>query len=230
MTLRQAQGHAEVIECMKKTLIVANWKSNMTEFEANEWFQKMSNIPQKEVIICPPFTLLRTTALAIKNRNLEFKIGAQDISYFDEGAYTGEINGKQIKEFADYVIVGHSERRQNFSENDEMLFKKVELAKKYNLIPIFCTQGKETKIPSGIDIVAYEPIDAIGTGHPETPENAEEVSYFFKNKYSIQNILYGGSVSVSNVGSFTQLSNIDGVLVGKESLDPMKFLEIIKNA
>lgn len=229
---------------MKKTFIIANWKSNLTSSKANEWLVKIANSKSpasprgeqivnsdnKEVIVCPPFTLLKDIELGIKSHELGFKVGSQDISPFDEGAYTGEVNGKQIKEFADYVIIGHSERRQNFSETDEILFKKVELAKKYELIPIFCVQGKETKIPTGSNIIAYEPIDAIGTGHPDTPENAQDVASFFKNNHNVQYVLYGGSVTSKNVKEFTKMPDINGVLIGGASLDPLEFLKIVQNA
>ncbi len=219
---------------MKKTFIIANWKSNKTGLEANSWLQAISNfqfpIFNKEIIICPPFTLFSEVGSGIKHYDLGFKLGAQDISQFDGGAYTGEINGKQIKEFAEFVLIGHSERRKNFLESDEMLFKKVELAKQYGLIPIFCVQGKDTKVPKDVKIAAYEPIDAIGTGHPDIPENAEDVASFFKKDYDVTHVLYGGSVTSKNVKEFTQMPNIDGVLIGGASLDAQEFYTIIQNA
>lgn len=219
-----------------KLFIIANWKSNKTTLQAEEWFGIINRLPatfnkeEKEVIICPPFTILSEIESEIKNYGLGFKVGAQDISPFDTGSYTGEVSALLLKEFANYVIIGHSERRKNFLESDEMLFKKVELAKQYGLIPIFCVQGKQTKIPSSIDIIAYEPIDAIGTGHPETAENAQNVASFFKNKHNISHILYGGSVTSENVKSFTKMPNIAGVLVGGASLDAKEFYTIIQNA
>ena len=221
---------------MKKLFIVANWKSNLTSLEAGEWFSQVKSLEfkvqsdGKEIIICPPFTLLSELKSLISQGQLPVKLGAQNISPFHEGAYTGEVNGREIKEFADYVVIGHSERRQNFGENDEMLFRKVALAKDNGLAPIFCVGGKETKVPQGIEIVAYEPIDAIGTGHPDIPENAEDAATFFKDNHKVQFVLYGGSVTGDNVNSFTRMPHIDGVLVGKASLDIGEFLQIIKNA
>ena len=221
---------------MKRKLIVANWKSNKTTLEANSWLQEfpISNfqfqISEKEIIICPPFTLLPILKSLIIENKLPIFLGAQDISPFDEGAYTGAINGRQIKEFADYVLIGHSERRKNFMESDKMLFKKVELAIQHGLTPIFCVQGEKTQIPTKSSIVAYEPIDAIGTGHPDTPENAENVASFFKKDYNVARVLYGGSVTSKNVKEFTKMPNIDGVLVGRASLDAQEFYAIIKNA
>lgn len=220
---------------MKKLFIVANWKSNKTVQQARDWLTEISNlkyeisnIENKEIIICPSFTLLPIVKSSIRDHELPFKVGAQDISSFDEGPSMGEVNGRQIKELADYVIIGHSERR-SLGETDEKFKKKVLMAKKYDLSPIFCVQDETSVIPQGIQIVAYEPISAIGSGNPDTPENSNNISAKIKEK-NILKVLYGGSVTSSNVKSFTQMPNIDGVLVGTASLDPLEFLEIIKNA
>lgn len=222
---------------MKKTFIIANWKSNKTILEATEWFRTINNSPvtfnkeEKEVIVCAPFTLLPKVKKLTVNCSLSIVVGAQDISPFDEGAYTGEVNGEQIKEFADYVIIGHSERRQYFKEDRETLNRKVIMASKYNLLPIFCVQDQNTPIPPNVKIVAYEPVSAIGTGNPDTPENAEQIAILIKaSNREITNVLYGGSVTSENINSFTKMSNIDGVLVGTSSLDPTEFLKIINNA
>lgn len=221
---------------MKKTFIIANWKSNKTILQADRWFRALNNSQltinkeEKEIVICPSFTILPILKSYILNHKFPLKVGAQNISPFDEGAYTGEINGKQIKDFADYVIIGHSERRRSFLESDEMLFKKVELANKYGLTPIFCVQGTTAQIPQNITMIAYEPINAIGTGRPDTPESAQEVASFFKKNYNVQYALYGGSVTSKNVKDFTQMSNIDGALIGGASLDAKEFYAIIQNA
>lgn len=191
---------------------------------------KSQDLSNKEVVVCPSFICLSAMKGIIGEQNLPIKLGAQNISPFAEGAFTGEVNGKQIKELADYVIVGHSERRKNFGETDEVLFEKYRLAKENGLMVIYCVQGKETKVPAGVEIVAYEPVNAIGTGNPDTPENAESVGAYFKGNFKVQTILYGGSATASNVMGFTKMPNLDGVLVGKASLDPLEFLQIIKNA
>lgn len=223
---------------MKKLFIIANWKSNKTIEETEKWLHDFSekirieplNLDNKEIIVCPSFTVLEHASYCAKNLNLPIKFGVQNISPFDKGAYTGEVFGAQIKEFAQYVIIGHSERRQNFSENNEALFKKVLMAKKYNLTPIFCIQNEETPVPEEISIIAYEPPTAIGTGNPDTPENAQRVAKTVSEKTKAQRVLYGGSVTSSNVKTFTDMPNINGLLVGGASLDPLEFLEIIKNA
>ena len=130
------------IECMKKTFIIANWKSNKTGSEVSSWFQRLKikdlRLTNKEIIVCPSFTALPILKSLIINHKSSIKLGAQDISPFDEGAYTGEVNGKQIKELADYVIVGHSERREYFDEDEEVIKKKIELSLKYKIVPILC--------------------------------------------------------------------------------------------
>ncbi len=220
---------------MKKLFLVANWKSNKTNAEAKSWLKEITNyelrITNKEIIICPPFTLLPTMKALIEQKKLAFKLGAQNLSPFDAGAYTGEINAKQIKEFADYVIIGHSERRNNFDETDSILVKKVKKAMEVGLTPIYCIQNETTPVPKGVILVAYEPPTAIGTGNPDTPENAERVAKIVKEKYShIASILYGGSVTQNNIRSFVEMTHISGVLVGGASLDALKFTALIKNA
>ncbi len=223
---------------MKPLLIIANWKSNKTAMEAEEWIrevknykQEVENIENKEVIICPPFTLLPILKTLFLQNNLKFKLGAQDMSPFDKGAYTGEINARQIKEFAEYVIIGHSERRQNFNENDKILGQKVEMAANHNVSTIYCVQNILTSVPKEVKVIAYEPIFAIGSGKPDTPQSAKEVSIAFKEKSSnIEKVIYGGSVTSENVNSFTKEDGIDGVLIGGASLNPQEFIKIIKNA
>jgi triosephosphate isomerase len=222
---------------MNKLLIVANLKSYKTQSEALEWLEKFKIIKQdentlndKEIIICPPFTLFYLFDSFFLDNDIKVQLGAQDVSQFDEGPYTGEINAKQIKEFVNYVLIGHSERRKNFNEEEQILSKKTDLSLQNNLKPIFCVQNKETPIPSGVTILAYEPVFAIGSGNPDTPQNAEEVAKSFWDKNNSMTILYGGSVTSENVKSFTKEQTIGGVLVGGASLEAEEFIKIIKNA
>ncbi len=221
---------------MKKIFIVANWKSNKTQTEAAEWLEKsvkikeiLTSLKHKQIIICPPFTLLPFCKAVIEKDLLPFTLGAQDISPYLEGAYTGEVNGKQIKEFGDFVIIGHSERRVCFSESDELLAQKVVMSQKFNLVPIFCVQDQDTLFPKGSQVIAYEPPSAIGTGNPDNPEKANDIAKVLKEQ-SVPYVLYGGSVTAENVSHFTSLPNIDGVLVGGASLDAQEFFKIIQNA
>jgi len=221
---------------MGKTLIIANLKSYKNESEAKTWldgFRKITelnlDLTQKEIIICPSFTQLFSFSSYFSTNNIQVKLGSQNVSPFDEGAYTGEVNAKQIKDFAEYVLVGHSERRMNFNESEDMLASKVSIALKYELNPIFLVQGQEYLVPQGVQVVAYEPITAIGTGTPDTPENADAMAAMIKSGNNVQ-VLYGGSVTADNVKSFTSKTNIDGVIVGGASLEAEEFIKIIQNA
>lgn len=221
---------------MNKLLIVANLKSYKTQIEAKEWLENFKkirelgqNLGNKEIVVCPSFTLLSIFSSYVFDNSLSVKIGAQNVSAFDEGAYTGEVNAKQIKDFAEYVLIGHSERRNNFNETDDILSKKVELSLGYGLKPIFLVSSNDNLIPQGVEIVAYEPVFAIGSSAPDTPENADKTASLIKEKNNYQ-ILYGGSVTSDNVKSFTEETNLTGVLVGGASLEAEEFIKIIQNA
>jgi triosephosphate isomerase len=221
---------------MNKCLIVANLKSYQNETEAKNWlesFQKIKelnlDLTQKEIVICPAFTELFSFFSFFSSNNITVRLGAQNVSPFDEGPYTGEVNAKQVKDFAEYVLIGHSERRQNFAETDDMLIKKVAMALKYGLNPIFLVQTQGELVPQDVQVVAYEPVAAIGTGTPDTPENADAVAAVIKSKNNVQ-VLYGGSVTAENVKSFTAKANIDGVIIGGASLDAEELIKIIQNA
>lgn len=220
---------------MKPLLLVANFKSYMTKNEAKNWleefvpaYKNLGNI-DKKIILCPAFTLLETFKNFLENANISIELGAQNISRLPEGPYTGEVNGAHIKDFANYVIVGHSERRQ-YGEDESVVEEKARIAKDYSLTSIFCVQGADNKIPEDVSIIAYEPVFAIGSGNPDTPENAEDVAMKMKKLNKDYKVIYGGSVDSANVNSFTKMGGIDGVLVGKASLDVKEFLKLIENA
>ena len=223
---------------MKKLYIIANWKSYKTAQEAKEWLSEAQNMleekplgEEKVLILCAPFTLLPLVSQFKAEKNLPIQIGVQDISPFSMGAYTGEVNAIQAKEFANFALIGHSERRKYFNESDEMLAKKVEQSLSSNITPILCVTEKSTPIPNTVIIAGYEPVAAIGSGQPDTPENANEVALYIKNNNShVQHVLYGGSVVPENVASFTRQENIDGVIIGGASLDPKKLLALAYNA
>lgn len=218
---------------MKKLLIVGNFKSNKTSEEASEWFKKFlqdyREDPQKEIIICPSFTSLSIFSKLIQDSNFDIFLGAQNVSSFKEGPYTGEVNARQIKEFCKYSLVGHSERRQKFFEDKLVIDRKLANLENVGITPILCisdlSQLNEVNLKNCI--IAYEPIHSVGTGEAQNPQTAEEFLEKIR-RVTDRKVLYGGSVDSENVSSYT--SSFDGVLVGAESLDPLRFLEIINNA
>lgn len=216
---------------VKNLWIIANWKSNEIIAEALNWISivgpKIERRDNLKVVVCPTFTAIEEVKKAILVGNFPLMVGAQDLSPFPEGAYTGEEAASILKQFVDLAIIGHSERRQKFGETPEIVGEKVRQALDHQIMPLLCVQGKDTPIPEGVNLIAYEPIFAIGTGDPDTPENADSVASFFKQK-GIGEVLYGGSVTSENVGGFISKPNISGVLVGGASLDPEEFLKIVK--
>jgi len=148
------------------------------------------------------------------------------------GPYTGEVSPKQIKEFAEYVLIGHSERRQNFGETNEAINQKIEKAIFNNLKPIVCVSDTlhVESLTSDKVIISYEPIEAIGTGKPDDPTNSNLMAKKIKDINSVSKVIYGGSVNSDNINKYTSQENLGGVLVGGESLAAISFLNIINNA
>ena len=219
----------------KRLWIVANWKSNKTIKEALEWVSYVGpKIERKEsikIVVCPSFSLLSEVKKAVAVGNFPIIVGVQDLSPFGVGAYTGEESAELIKEVTELAILGHSERRQNFGETDEMVSKKVMQALENQIIPLVCVQGKETPVPEGVKLIAYEPVFAIGTGNPDSPESANEVAGYFKQSFGENlEVLYGGSVTPENVKGFVLKENISGVLAGGASLDRQEFIKIVQAA
>ncbi len=216
--------------------VIANWKSNKTISEALQWIEYVGPKLQKrenlKVVVCPTFVCLEEVKKAVVVGNYPLLVGSQDLSPFGEGSYTGEEAARILQEVVDLAILGHSERRQNFGETDEMVARKVKQALEHQIIPLVCVQGADTPVPAGCQLVAYEPIFAIGTGNPDSPDNASNIAQLLKSKYDPPagglEILYGGSVTSENVKSFILQENISGVLVGKASLDAEEFLRIVK--
>ena len=202
---------------MRRKVIAGNWKMNMLPNEAMHFIETlapMTKNTQNEVILCVPYTDLFYSLLTAQGTNI--KIGAQNMHYEEKGAYTGEISGQMLKCIGvEYVIIGHSERRQYFNETDESVNKKVKAAFQNELKPIICVGETLEQREQGIakevitsqtelalqglsreqvqnTIIAYEPIWAIGTGKTATSEDANEAIISIREK--IANI-YGKDVA-----------------------------------
>ena len=194
---------------MRKKVIAGNWKMNMLPDQTIKFIDELAPLvknTENEVILCVPYTDLFYSLLTAQNTNI--KIGAQNMHWEENGAYTGEISGQMLKAIGvEYVIIGHSERRQYFAETDETVNKKLKSAFKYELKPIVCVgetleereNGKAEEIitsqtEKALDglsnsqventIIAYEPIWAIGTGKTATSEDANNAIKSIRNKIS----------------------------------------------
>ncbi len=243
-------------------LISANWKMNLTPSQTKEYIQRflplVEGIEDREILLCPPFTSLCVASEMLKDKKV--RLGAQNCHFEPKGAFTGEISLDMLKELGvSYVIVGHSERRWIFGESDELINKKLTACLKAGIRPILCVGERieereagltfkviETQIRlalSGIEAytdsidIAYEPVWAIGTGNPATPEDAQLVHAFIKDLLCSINpqhtgktrVLYGGSVNPNNAPDFMKMKDVDGLLVGGASLDPESFAKIVKS-
>jgi triosephosphate isomerase (TIM) len=223
---------------MKDIIIAGNWKSNKSISEAELWMKAFAPLvlTQREklgntkIIICSPFLDLTTLKHYVDELDLPIELGAQDVSPFPEGAYTGEVTAKMLTEVSQWVIVGHSERRKYLHEADEELVNETKRAKEAGLKVIYCVSDDQMLVPAEADVIGYEPTWAIGTGKTDTPENANSVITNIKAKFAITKAVYGGSVTADNVATFMGQPAIDGALIGGASLDPAKFMNLIINA
>jgi triosephosphate isomerase len=244
---------------MRKPFIAANWKMYKTLSETQEFISKfIPEVKEKsdvDIAIAPPFTYLTVAAEKLKNTNV--MLAAQDVFYEEKGAYTGEISPLMLVDIGcQYVIVGHSERRQYFNETDDIVNRKIKAAKKAGLGVVLCIgesldereAGKtfdvlQREIEKGLNgvgldnmVIAYEPIWAIGTGKTATPEQAQETHAYIRDRLNILYgnkaddlcIIYGGSVTPDNIDSLMACKDIDGALVGGASLKVESFIRIVK--
>ncbi len=240
--------------------IVGNWKMNQTLHEISEFFIEMTTM--KMELKCKAWIAPQSLHIPIL-KEIAFttgaiQVGAQNCSHADSGAFTGEVSPLALADIgAEFVIIGHSERRTIFKEDNEILNQKVLAALKHDLKVIYCvgetleeresnTTFKviEEQLSVGLKnlpankahllLIAYEPVWAIGTGKVATAEQAEEVHAFIRGKLT-QNanetvILYGGSVKPDNIDSLLRKENIDGALVGGASLKAKDFKQLCSAA
>ena len=243
--------------------IAGNWKMNKMVEEALDLVKQLktslSGLQGVEVAVAPPFTALYPIHQELKNSFIQ--LAAQNLFWEEKGAFTGEISPLMLKDLGcQYVIIGHSERRQYFGERDETVNRRIKAALNHGLKVIFCIgetlqereEGKtfsvvERQLKGGLKdlgeketehiVIAYEPVWAIGTGKTATPEQAEEVHQFIRQKleklYSKKiseeiRIQYGGSVTPENIKGLMAQENIDGALVGGASLKADSFSKIVR--
>ena len=243
----------------RRRFCVANWKMNFNSSDTKSflenWEKKDLNNKEVKTIFCPSFTELNTTAELLQNSDSE--LGAQNVYYLSNGAYTGEISCRMLKDLGcNWVIIGHSERRTIFGETDEMVCHKLNKLTSENMYPIVCIgetkdereNGKTEEVLSrqllvafenqkgeNIEhtVIAYEPVWAIGTGITATIVMISEAHQCIRNIFNTNgfngneiSILYGGSVTNENAAELSNITDVDGFLVGAASLDVEKFYAI----
>jgi triosephosphate isomerase (TIM) len=243
---------------MRKNYIAGNWKMHKTVDEAVSLAKELSGVlknSSNKFMIAPPFTALKSVCDTVKGTNI--LIGAQNMGPVESGAHTGEVSVIMLKDIGvDTVILGHSERRHVYGEDNEFINKKVKLALSHGLEVILCVgetleerekgitekvvEEQVSKGLSGVNdlsniTVAYEPVWAIGTGKTATPEDADAVHVSIRqvisklyDKSAADNLViqYGGSVKPGNVKDLMAMENIDGALVGGASLTSENFVPI----
>lgn len=249
---------------MRTILIAGNWKMNGSRASIKELLDGLKagigKVTNAKMAVCAPSIYLADVAEQLTGTDIAW--GAQDVSTEASGAFTGEIAASMIKDFnCKYVIVGHSERRTYHGETDEIVAKKFGVVLEAGMIPIFCIgetlEEREKGITEevvarqvqavidmhgadalGKGVIAYEPVWAIGTGKTASPEQAQDVHAFIRQRIASKDaalaekiqILYGGSVKGNNAAELFAMADIDGGLIGGASLQADEFLTICRAA
>lgn len=249
---------------MREKLVAGNWKmhGNLAQNKAllDAVNAGMAGVKGMKAAVCVPYPYLPQAQSLLQGTGISW--GAQNLSQYDKGAFTGEVSASMLKDFGcKYVLVGHSERRAIYGEDDMTVALKFEAAEKAGLTPILCVGETLEERESGVTeevvgrqldavmgrlgvavltraVVAYEPVWAIGTGKTASPEQAQAVHAFIRNKIAghsadVANglvVLYGGSVKGANAAELFTMPDIDGGLIGGASLDAHEFLTICRAA
>lgn len=250
---------------MRTPIVVGNWKMNKTAAEAvelvTELRDRVNGVGDVEIGVCPPFVCLREVSKVLEGTCVG--LGGQNMHWESKGAYTGEISAEMLlTSGCKYVILGHSERRTYFGETNEGVNKKVKAALSAGLTPIVCVgetleqrqagiteQVVDDHVTGGLNglcgdevrglVVAYEPVWAIGTGWTATPEQAQAVHRFIRERLTSLfgaevaeglRIQYGGSVNPDNAGALFRQVDLDGGLIGGASLKADSFAAIVQSA
>jgi triosephosphate isomerase len=242
-------------------VIAGNWKMNTLRSEAVSLArvlrESIDAVAGVEKVVCPPFPYLLDVRGALEGSTIG--VGAQHLYWEEKGAFTGEVSVAQVADCADYVIIGHSERRQFFAETDDTVNRRVKAALAHGLRPIMCVGelldqrqsgatndvlARQTRggldgvdVPAGL-IVAYEPVWAIGTGLAADGATAEEAIALIRATVrdvagrvaETVRILYGGSVTPDNIAEFMAQPDVDGALVGGASLKAESFAAVVASA
>ncbi len=248
---------------MRRKLVAGNWKMHGLRAQNGPLVEAIlaaPSPPNVECVLCPPFVYLADVARQLRDGAV--KLGAQDVCAEAPGAHTGEIAASMLRDVGcDYVIVGHSERRTLYGEDDVLVARKFAAAQARGLVPILCVGEQLAEREAGrtheviarqLDpvlaltgvaslahaVIAYEPVWAIGTGRTASPEQAQDVHHFIRQRLREQDakiaaglqILYGGSVKAGNARELFAQDDVDGGLIGGASLKAEEFLSILTAA
>jgi len=250
----------------RRALVAANWKMHLLQAEAAAWCRtlrdELREVPGgggPRAVVFPSFPLLPGVARELAGSAVE--VGGQDLHPADQGAHTGDVSGAQLADAGcRWALCGHSERRRDHGESDELVARKAAAAGRHGLTPLICVgesaeerragqtfsvlerqvravfPGDEGRF--GPFVLAYEPVWAIGTGETATPETAQEAHRFLRgllvgiagigDSADGVSLLYGGSVTPENAAALSAQPDVDGFLVGGASLDPRRFLAIMR--
>ena len=247
---------------MRRPILAANWKMHKTPAEAVAFAEKLrplvADAGAVDIVIAPPFPALDRLQKALRGSTID--LAAQNVNPAEQGAFTGEVAPGMLADLGcRYAIVGHSERRALYGESDAFVARKASALLAHGIQPIVCVgetleqreagrtfevvreqlHGSLAEVPEGRGeevVVAYEPVWAIGTGRTATPEIAQEVHAFIRERLNLRfgstgakiRIQYGGSVKPDNVDTLMAQPDVDGALVGGASLDPVAFARIVR--
>ncbi|MBA2651235.1 MAG: triose-phosphate isomerase [Tatlockia sp.] len=246
---------------MRRKIVAGNWKMNGRIDQIISLLQQLTNSLNKpgsaECVVIPPSIYLPLVKEYLNDSFIQW--GAQNVYSSDAGAFTGELSAPMLKEYGcRYVLVGHSERRTLFHEDEKFVADKFHHVKEHDMIPILCVGETQKEREQGLTeqvlakqllaltstnrrcfrdcVIAYEPVWAIGTGNTASPEQVQEahlsirtlVAEFDSDDANQLSILYGGSVNENNAATLFALPDVDGGLVGGASLNAQQFVEIVK--
>ncbi len=246
----------------RRPFIAGNWKMHTTSRECialcDELLRLIDGVAEVDKVVCPPFPYLNLAVERLKGSTV--RVGAQNMHWEDQGAYTGEVSPLMLAELVEFVVIGHSERRQYFGETDESVNRKLKAALAKGLRPILCVgetleerEGGRTEevlvrqvrgaladvSPGDRLVAAYEPVWAIGTGIPAHGPQANQAIALIRGQVAEVcgddvarplRILYGGSVNAENTAEFVEQPDVDGALVGGASLKAESFAGIVTQA
>jgi len=219
--------------------LVANWKAQMSYDHVKSWVNEFRNKVENDpevlsklesgllsIIFCPSHQFI----LYLVDEFSKFKgvnIGSQDVSIVKKGKFTGEVTAESLDGLVDYSIIGHSERRKHFNENEQEIEIKMAMAAEHKINTILCIRNDKDAIYESAAIVAYEPETAIGSGANADVKDVLAMKKLLDLPSSIP-FLYGGSADSKNMSTYLETNEIDGFLVGTASLDPNEFFEMAK--